>query len=127
MPETLAKVIPFLIKLTALIVGGILSLVFSGDINLDKDNNASLTINKKVILKLVLAIAVGLFIGDFMVIRFNYDSMNYYAKAIFYLLSSMFGMLALGTLYRGWQLQTKDKTLSEIVAEIKSITKALIK
>lgn len=127
MPETLAKVIPFLIKLTALIVGGILSLVFSGDINLDKDNNASLTINKKVILKLVLAIAVGLFIGDFMVIRFNYDSMNYYAKAIFYLLSSMFGMLALGTLYRGWQLQTKDKTLSEIVTEIKSITKALIK
>lgn len=127
MPEILTKAVPFLIKLTALIVGGILSLVFSGDINLDEDNNVSLTINKKVFFKLVLAILVGLIIGNFMVNRFNYDDMDFYSRAIFYLLSSMFGMLALGTAYRGWQLQFDGKTLSEIITEIKSIIKALIK
>lgn len=121
------EIIPFFIKLLALIVGGILSLVFSGDINLDNDNNVRLTISMKVVLKLLCAIVVGLHFGDFTVDYFDYENMDYYSKAVFYLLSSMFGMLALGTVYRSFQLTFTDKTLSEIVAEVKDVVKALMK
>lgn len=127
MPEILTKVLPFLTKLFALIVGGIISLVLSGDINLDKDDNATLNINLKVILKITCAIGLGLFAGEFVIDMFDFEHLNYYAQALFYLIFSAFGMLFIGTVYRGWQLQTKDKTLSEIIKEIKDITKALIK
>lgn len=127
MPEALTKAVPFLIKLFALIVGGLISLVLSGDINLDKDDNAKLNINLKVILKITCAIGLGLFAGEFVIDMFDFENLNYYAQALFYLIFSAFGMLFVGTLYRGWQLQTKDKTLSEIVTEIKNITKVLIK
>lgn len=127
MPETLTKTIPFFIKLFALVVGGLISLVFSGDINLDKDNNAKLIINLKVILKITCAIGLGLFGGEFFIDVFNFEYLNYYAQALFYLIFSSFGMLIFGTVYRSWQLTTSDKTLAQIVAEIKNIAKALIK
>lgn len=127
MPETLTKAVPFFIKLFALIVGGLISLVLSGDINLDKDDNAKLNINLKVILKITCAIGLGLFAGEFVIDMFDFEHLNYYAQALFYLIFSAFGMLFIGTLYRGWQLQFTDKTLSEIIAEIKNVIKALIK
>lgn len=127
MPETLTKTIPFFIKLFALVVGGLISLVLSGDINLDKDNNAKLIINLKVILKITCAIGLGLFGGEFFIDVFDFEYLNYYAQALFYLIFSSFGMLIFGTVYRSWQLTTSDKTLAQIVAEIKNIAKALIK
>lgn len=127
MPEILTKAIPFFTKLFALIVGGLISLVLSGDINLDKDDNAKLNINLKVILKITCAIGLGLFAGEFVIDMFDFEHLNYYAQALFYLIFSAFGMMFFGTVYRSWQLTTSDKTLSEIVGEIKNIIKALIK
>lgn len=127
MPETLTKAVPFLIKLFALLVGGLISLVLSGDIRLDKDDNANLRLNLYIILKITCAIGLGLFIGDFMIDYFDFEHLNYYAQAVFYLIFSAFGMLIFGTVYRSWQLTFTDKTLSEIVGEVKNIVKALIK
>lgn len=127
MPEILTKAIPFFTKLFALIVGGLISLVLSGDINLDKDDNAKLNVNLKVILKITCAIGLGLFAGEFVIDMFDFEHLNYYAQAVFYLIFSAFGMLIFGTVYRSWQLTFTDKTLSEIVGEIKNIVKALIK
>lgn len=127
MPEILTKAIPFFTKLFALIVGGLISLVLSGDINLDKDDNANLTLNLKIIIKITCAIGLGLFLGEFTIDYFDFEHLNYYAQALFYLIFSAFGMLVFGTIYRSWQLTTSDKTLSEIVGEIKNIVKALIK
>ncbi|AKG09352.1 hypothetical protein AAX05_03250 [Moraxella bovoculi] len=61
--ESLTKAIPFLIRLFALLVGGIVSLVLSGDINLDNKSNAKLTINLKVICKLACARSRAVFGG----------------------------------------------------------------
>lgn len=127
MPETLTKAIPFLTKLFALIVGGIISLVLSGDIRLDNQENANLRINIKIILKITCAIGLGLFLGEFTIAYFDFEHLNYYAQAVFYLIASSFGMLIFGIIYRSIQLTFTDKTLSEIIAEIKNIIKALIK
>lgn len=127
MLETLTKTVPFLVKLFALIVGGIISLILSGDIRLDKQDNANLRINLKIILKITCAIGLGLFFGEFTIDYFDFEHLNYYAQAVFYLIFSAFGMLIFGIIYRSLQLTFTDKTLSEIIAEIKNITKALIK
>lgn len=128
MPETLTKTIPFMVKLLALIVGGLLSLVLSGDIRLDKADNANLRINIAVIIKLTCAIGLGLFIGEFVIDYWDFDKkLGYYAQAIFYLVSSAFGMLIFGVVYRSIQLTFTDKTISEIITEMKNVTKAFIK
>lgn len=125
--ETLSKSIPFVVKLFALLVGGILSLVLSGDIDLDSKNNAKLTINLYVIVKLTCAIGLGLFIGEFVIDYFDYDYLNYYAQAVFYLIASAFGMLLFGIIYRSIQLTFTNKTIGQIIEEIKEITKAVLK
>lgn len=127
MAENISNAIPFLIKLFALIIGGLISLVLSGDINLDNRENASLSINLRVIIKITCAVGLGLFIGEFVVDYYNFEHLTYYAQAVFYLIASAFGMLIFGILYRSLQLTFTNKTLSEIIAEIKNITKALIK
>lgn len=127
MPEIFTKAIPFFTKLFALIVGGLISLALSGDISLDNNDNAKLDINLKVILKITCAIGLGLFGGEFFIDVFDFEHLNYYAQALFYLVFSAFGMLFIGTGYRAWQLQFDGKKLSEIITEIKEITKALLK
>lgn len=127
MPEIFTKAIPFFIKLFALIVGSLISLVLSGDIDVDKNNNAKLIINLKVILKITCAIGLGLFAGEFTIDMFDFKRLNYYAQALFYVIFAAFGMLVVGILYRGLQLQFTDKSLSQIVEEIKNVVKALIK
>lgn len=125
--ETLTKLVPFLTKLFALITGGIIALVLSGDINLDSNSDVQLKINFKVILKLACSIGAGLFLGEFTIDFWDFEHLDYYAQAVFYLLFSAFGMLAFGIVYRSLQLTLADKTLSEIVAEIKSVIKELVK
>lgn len=127
MPEILTKAIPFLTKLFALIVGSLISLVLSGDIDLDNKNNAHLTLNLKIIIKITLCVGLGLFLGEFTIDYFDFEHLNYYAQAVFYMLFSAFGLLIVGIGYRSLQLTFTNKTLSEIVSEIKNITKALIK
>lgn len=125
--ESLTKFIPFIVKLFALIVGGLLSLILSGDISLDSHKNAKLTINLYVIIKITCAVGIGLFIGDFVIDYWDFEHLNYYAQAAFYLFFSAFGVMVFGVIYRSIQLTFTDKTLSEIITEIKNITKAFIK
>lgn len=127
MPEALTKIVPFLIKLFALIVGGLISLVLSGDIDLDNKNTARLTLNLKIILKITLCVGLGLFLGEFTIDYFDFEHLNYYAQAVFYLIFSAFGLLIIGIGYRALQLTFSEKTLPEIITEIKNITRALIK
>lgn len=127
MPEFLTKALPFLTKSFALIVGSLVSLVLSGDIDLDARNNAKLTINLKIILKITLCIGLGLFLGEFTIDYFDFRHLNYYAQAMFYMIASAFGLLIVGIGYRAVQLTFSDKSFSEIVAEVKNITKALLK
>lgn len=125
MPETLTKAVPFLAKLFALIIGGIVSLVLSGDINLDNNNQAQLNINLKVILKLLCSIGMGLYLGEFTIDYWDFEHLNYYAQSAVLMSFSIFGILAFGVLYRSVQLTFTNKELSEIITEVKKTIKAL--
>lgn len=131
MPETFIKIIPPFIKLFALIIGGLLSLVLSGDIKLDENNTPNIPLGEKHLLiisfKLTLAIGIGWICGEFVIDWLDFEHMKFYSQAIFFLFFSAFGLLIFGILYRACQLTFDGKSLSEIVTEIKNITKALIK
>lgn len=127
MIESLSKTFPFLAKLFALIIGGIVSLVLSGDINLDNNNQAQLNINLKVVLKLLCSIGMGLYLGEFTIDYWDFEHLNYYAQSAVLMAFSIFGMLAFGVLYRSVQLTFTDKELSEIIIEVKKTIKALFK
>lgn len=127
MIESLSKTFPFLAKLFALIIGGIVSLVLSGDINLDNNNQAQLNINLKVVLKLLCSIGMGLYLGEFTIDYWDFEHLNYYAQSAVLMAFSIFGMLAFGVLYRSVQLTFTDKELSEIITEVKKTIQALFK
>lgn len=125
MIESMSKTFPFLAKLFALIIGGIISLVLSGDINLDSNNQAQLNINLKVVLKLLCSIGMGLYLGEFTIDYWDFEHLNYYAQSAVLMAFSIFGMLAFGVLYRSVQLTFTDKELSEIITEVKKTIQAL--
>lgn len=127
MIESLSKTFPFLAKLFALIIGGIVSLVLSGDINLDNNNQAQLNINLKVVLKLLCSIGMGLYLGEFTIDYWDFEHLNYYAQSAVLMAFSIFGMLVFGVLYRSVQLTFTDKELSEIITEVKKTIQALFK
>lgn len=127
MPHNTFGAIPFFIKLLALLLGSIIALVLSGDINVDSDDNAKLNLNLKAAIKLVCSVSLGLFLGEFTIDYFNYEHLSYYSQAGILMTFSIFGMLIFGILYRSVQLTLSNKTLSEIVIEIKETAKALLK
>lgn len=127
MPQNNLELIPFLIKLIAVFIGGVISLVLGGDIKLDSDDNAKLNLNAIVFVKLICAIGIGLFIGEFGIGYFDFYGLNYYAQSAILMMFSMFGMLIFGIVYRSIQLTLHEKTLSEIITEIKNVIKALMK
>ncbi len=111
------------IKLVALILGSILCLILSGDI--DKDGN--IKINSNVILKFCCSLGIGLFFGEFFIDHLDWEHMNIYAQCAILMSFAVFGMLVLGVLYRSIQLTLQEKTFTEIVNEIKETIKAISK
>lgn len=127
MPETLTKTIPFLVKLIAVLIGGVISLVLSGDIYLNEKRQLVIHSVLNVVIKLACSIGLGLYIGEFFVDYYDFEHLRYYSQAVFHLVASLFGMLIIGIVYRSIQLTFTDKTLGEIVTEVKEIVKAFLK
>lgn len=125
MPQNL-DIIPFL-KLLALLLGGVIALVLSGDIKIDDDDNASIKISPKVIVKLLCSIGLGLFLGEWTIEYWDFEHLNYYAQSAVLMMFSVFGMLIFGIVYRSAQLTFHEKTLSEIIFEVKNVIKAFLK
>lgn len=122
--ETFTKAIPFLFKLVVVIMGGILSLLLSGDISTDDKNRLVLNHIYIICIKLISAIVLGLVIGEFIIDYWHFEHLSFYAQSIFNLLVSVFGIMIIGTLYRAYQLTFTDKTVAEIIIEIKNILRA---
>ena len=118
---------PFFIKLLALLLGGVIALVLSDDIKVDNQDNASLKIKPRVIVKLLCSIGLGLFLGEWTIDYWDFEHLNYYAQSAVLMMFSVFGMLIFGIVYRSVQLTLHEKTLSEIVTEVKSVIKAFLK
>lgn len=123
--EILTKAIPsFLFKLVVVIMGGILSLLLSGDISTDDKNRLVLNHIYIICIKLISAIVLGLVIGEFIIDYWHFEHLSFYAQSIFNLLVSVFGIMIIGMLYRAYQLTFTDKTVAEIIIEIKNILRA---
>lgn len=122
MPEKLSA-LPWLIKLLALVAGGVICLILSGDI----DTKGRIKISCGVILKFACSVFIGLYCGEFIIDHLDWEHMNHFAQGAILMMFSVFGMLVFGIVYRAVQLTLQEKTLSEIVSEIKQTISAILK
>lgn len=119
--------LPLALKMLAVVIGSIFALILSGDIEINEDGKARLNINLMVGLKLLISIGLGYFIGEFTVNYFNFSHSPIPVQGTILMLHSIFGMLVLGMVYRSFQLTFTDKTLHELIVEIKKIVRAILK
>lgn len=119
--------LPLILKLLAVTIGSIFALILSGDIDIDSDGKAKLNINLIVGLKLIISIGIGYFIGEFTVSYWDFTNLPIPAQGTIFMFHSIFGMLVLGIVYRSIQLTLTDKTLLELILEMKRIIRAILK
>lgn len=116
MPEIgLMKAFSLLPKLIAAIVGAILALVLSGDI----DKDGKIKINVGVILKFGCAIFISLFGGQYVIETYDMTRLTIWAQGFVMILMAVFGLLIIGILYQSIALM-KGKPLGYVVGEIMS-------
>ncbi|MGP4864630.1 hypothetical protein ACTXGK_10605 [Psychrobacter sp. T6-5] len=111
----LAKMLMYMPKILFATIGAVVSLIFSGDIKPD----GSLKIGWGIIIKMSVSIAIGLAIGESFIFYYDLQHIPMAAVGIVFLLSSIFGLLALGLLYRSIELTFTNKKLSDIIKEVK--------
>ena len=114
--------LPWFIKLVPAVVGAILALVLSGDI--DKEGKIQITLG--VIGKFLFSVSVSLY-GGAAFIEY-YDSAGHYshmAQGFVMLMFAVFGLLAIGIVYQSIALM-HGKSLAEVIAEVKAAFIAII-
>ncbi|MDV2469840.1 hypothetical protein QR674_12700 [Acinetobacter chinensis] len=116
------KGLPWLLKIAAAILGAILALILSGDI----DTEGRIKITVGVILKFTISVAISLYGGSAFIEYYQLTSYSLMSQGFVMLIFAVFGMLMIGIWYQSLQLW-KGKTVSEIVAEVKSAFSALFK
>ena len=116
------KGLPWLLKIAAAILGAILALILSGDI----DTEGRIKITVGVILKFTISVAISLYGGSAFIEYYQLTSYSLMSQGFVMLLFAVFGMLMIGIWYQSLQL-LKGKTVSEIIAEVKAAFSALFK
>jgi len=118
----LLKLIVYLPKILFAVIGAIIALIFSGDIKSD----GSVKIGWGIIVKLAVSITLGLSIGETVIYYYGWTDHPVMTIGIVFLVSSALGMLVLGMVYRSLQLTFTDKTVSEIIREMKAALAAIL-
>ena len=113
--------LPWFIKLVPAVVGAILALVLSGDI--DKDGKIQVSLG--VITKFVCSVTVSLYGGSAFIEHYGYLTSSTMFQGFIMLMFAVFGLLFIGIAYQSIAL-LKGKTVSEVIAEIKSAFVAII-
>ena len=116
------KGLPLLLKIIAAIMGAILALILSGDI----DTQGRIKITVGVILKFTISVAISLYGGSAFIEYYQLTTYPLMSQGFVMLIFAVFGMLLIGILYQSMQLW-KGKTISEIIAEVKSAFIAMFK
>lgn len=107
--------IPWMIKIIPAIVGAILALVLSGDI----DKEGKIKISLGVIGKFVASVTVSLYGGAAFIEHFALLKASTMYQGFIMLMFAVFGLLAIGIVYQAISMW-KGKTITEIITEIKS-------
>ncbi|CAD9194183.1 hypothetical protein B9T24_15155 [Acinetobacter sp. ANC 4654] len=116
------KGLPWLLKIIAAIMGAILALILSGDI----DTQGRIKITVGVILKFAISVAISLYGGSAFIEYYQLTHYSMQSQGFVMLIFAVFGMLLIGIWYQSMQLW-KGKTVSEIIAEVKAAFIAMFK
>ena len=107
--------LPWFIKLVPAVVGAILALVLSGDI--DKDGKIQVTLG--VIGKFLFSVSVSLYGGSAFIEYYELSKYSHMAQGFVMLMFAVFGLLGIGILYQSIALM-HGKPLSEVISEVKA-------
>lgn len=114
------KGLPWLLKIIAAIMGAILALILSGDI----DTQGRIKITIGVILKFSISVTISLYGGAACIEYYQLQQYSHMTQGFVMLLFAVFGMLLIGIWYQSMQL-LKGKTFSEIIIEVKAAFSAM--
>lgn len=106
---------PWIIKIIPAVVGALLALVLSGDI----DKEGKIQISMGVIGKFVASVTVSLYGGSAFIEHFDMLKTSTMYQGFVMLMFAVFGLLAIGILYQSIAL-LNGKPLPEVISEIKS-------
>ena len=113
--------IPWIIKIIPAIVGAILALVLSGDI--DKKGKIQVTVS--VICKFAASVTVSLYGGSAFIEHFEMLKTSTMYQGFIMLMFAIFGLLVIGIVYQAVEMW-KGKSLPEVIAEIKAAFLAIL-
>lgn len=113
--------IPWVLKIFPAVIGAILALVLSGDI----DKNGKIQVSASVITKFVCSVTVSLYGGSAFIEHQGFLSTSTMFQGFIMLMFAVFGLLFIGIAYQSIALM-KGKSLSEVIAEVKSAFVAII-
>ena len=106
---------PWVIKAVPAVVGAILALVLSGDI--DKEGKIQVTLG--VISKFLFSVSVSLYGGAAFIEYHDLNNYSQMAQGFVMLIFAVFGLLAIGIIYQSIALM-QGKPLSEVISEVKA-------
>lgn len=109
----LIKLIAYFPKILAAIVGAVLSLVLSGDI----DKEGKIQLSTGVLMKFTFSVCISLYGGEAFIEQFNLQDKSVMYHGAIMLIFAVFGMLVLGIIYQSVAM-LKGKPISEIFKEI---------
>ena len=107
--------IPWVLKIFPAVIGAILALVLSGDI----DANGKIQISLGVITKFVCSVTVSLYGGSAFIEHYGYLNSSTMFHGFIMLMFAVFGLLAIGIVYQSIALM-HGKPLSEVISEVKA-------
>ncbi len=107
-------------KIVAAVLGAVLALVLSGDI----DAKGRIKINLSVIIKVSGAVAFSIYGGAIIVEVYDLNHLSETAKNFVVFCLAVFGLLIIGIVYQSIEL-LRGKRLSEVVGEIAAAFKAI--
>lgn len=116
----LLKLLVFLPKVFAAVIGAIFGLMLSGDIGRD----GKIQVNMSVIVKFTIAVTISLFGGAAHIELMGYQGYSVMTQGAIMLVWAVFGMLAIGIVYQAVALM-QGKTLAEVIKEIKDAAFAI--
>lgn len=122
MPNNLTD-LPFIVKVFAVIIGAVFAMTLTGDI----DSDGKLKLSFGVFVKITFSAVFGFLSGAWLIEYMDWSHWSYTSHGFVMMLCSVFGMTLVGIAYQSALLSLTDKTLSEIVAEIKVTFKSIFK
>ena len=113
--------IPWVIKIFPAVVGAILALVLSGDI----DKNGKIQVSLGVIAKFLFSVSVSLYGGAAFIEYYELSKYSHMAQGFVMLMFAVFGLLAIGIVYQSIALM-QGKSIAEVIAEVKAAFIAIL-